>query len=122
MLRVPNPSDGIMRYARTDLEVCGVTVRAGELVLLNIGAANHDEAVFADPDRFDISRQTLSHLTFGHGSHYCIGAPLARVELQAVFTQLLQRFPGMRLAVPEEELALKRDEVIGGLAQLPVTW
>jgi cytochrome P450 len=122
MLRVPSPSNGILRYARANLEICGVTVQAGELVLLNIGAANHDEAVFTDPDRFDIARQAASHLTFGHGSRYCIGAPLARVELQAVFTQLIPRFPGMRLTVPAEDLALKRDEVVVRLAQLPVTW
>jgi cytochrome P450 len=113
---------GIPRYARADLEIRGVTVRAGELVLLDNGAANHDECVFGDPDRFDITRQDASHLTFGHGRHYCIGAPLARIELQAVFAPLIPRFPAMRLAVPAGELRLNSDVLTGGLAELPVSW
>ena len=84
---------GIPRYARTDLEIAGVTVRAGELVLLDTGAANHDGAVFPDPDRFEVTRHGAGHLSFGHGARYCIGAPLARIELQAVFSQLIPRFP-----------------------------
>lgn len=78
MLRAPDKGGGgIPRYARADLEISGVTVRAGELVLLDNGAANRDESVFGDPDRFDITRRAGSHLTFGHGRHSCIGAPLA---------------------------------------------
>jgi cytochrome P450 len=123
MLRAPGKGGGgIPRYARADLEISGVTVRAGELVLLDNGAANHDHSVYPDPDRFDITRQAASHLTFGHGPRYCLGAPLARIELQAVFSQLIPRFPGMRLAVPAEDLRLNRDVLTSGLAQLPVTW
>jgi cytochrome P450 len=113
---------GIPRYARTGLQISGATVRAGELVLLDNGAANHDQTVFADPGRFDISRSAAAHLTFGHGARYCLGAPLARIELQAVFSQLIPRFPAMRLAVPADELTFHRDTLAGGLAQLPVTW
>ncbi|MER5261539.1 cytochrome P450 [Actinosynnema sp. NPDC002837] len=113
---------GIPRYARTDLEVDGVVIRAGDLVLLDIGAANHDPAVFTDPDRFDIARPAQPHLAFGHGARYCIGAPLARIELQAVLTHLVPRFPTMTLAVPVEELAVRRDTLTGGLVELPVTW
>ncbi len=98
------------------------TTVVGDLVLLDNGAANHDESVFGDPDRFDITRQAASHLTFGHGRHYCIGAPLARIELQAVFSQLIPRFPAMRLAVPAGELRLNSDVLTGGLAELPVSW
>jgi cytochrome P450 len=112
----------IPRYAGADLEIDGVTIRAGELVLLDNGAANHDPAVFADPDAFEITRQAGHHLTFGHGARYCIGAPLARTELQAVFTQLTRRFPAMRLAVPAAELQFNTHLLTGGLAQLPVTW
>ncbi len=123
MLRAPGKGGGgIPRYARAGLEIGGVTVRAGELVLLDNGAANHDQSVFPDPDRFDITRQPASHLTFGHGPRYCIGAPLARIELQAVFSHLIPRFPEMRLAVPAGELKLNTDVLAGGLAQLPVTW
>lgn len=123
MLRAPGTGgDGIPRYARADLQVSGVTVRSGDLVLLDNGAANHDGSVFRCPDQFDITRQASPHLTFGHGRRYCLGAPLARLELQAVFSQLIPRFPGMRPAVPAGELTLNRDVLAGGLVQLPVTW
>jgi pentalenolactone synthase len=113
---------GIPRYAHADLGIGDMTVRAGELVLLDLGAANHDPAAFADPDRFEVTRQAAHHLTFGHGARYCIGAALARIELRAAFTQLTVRFPAMRLAAPVAELRLNTDVVTGGLAQLPVTW
>jgi pentalenolactone synthase len=123
ILRAPGRSGGgIPRYARTDLRIGEVTVRAGELVLLDNRAANHDPAVFPSPGRFDITRQGLAHLSFGHGAHYCLGAPLARIELQVVFSQLLARFPTMRLAVPVEQLRVRSDTVTGGLTTLPVEW
>ncbi len=123
VLRTMGSEDGgIPRYARTDLEVDGTAIRAGELVLLDIGAANHDATAFAEPDRFDPARPSAPHLTFGHGARYCIGAPLARVELQAVFSQLVPRFPDMRLAVGVEELRFNTDTLTGGLLDLPVTW
>ena len=123
LLRAPGRGGGgIPRYAREDIEVDGVVIRAGELVLLDNGAANHDPEVFTDPERLDVARKAGQHLTFGHGAHYCIGAPLARIELQAVFSQLIPRFGGIRLAVPVEELRVRRDVLTGGLVELPVTW
>ncbi|MGH3728477.1 MAG: cytochrome P450 [Micromonosporaceae bacterium] len=123
ILRVPGKGGGgIPRYARTDLDIDGTTIPAGSLVMLDNGAANHDAGVFTDPDRFAITRREASHLTFGHGARYCIGAPLARIELQAALHQLVQRFPTMRLAVPVEELTTRRDVLTGGLAELSVTW
>jgi cytochrome P450 len=123
ILRAPGlGGGGIPRYARTDLGIAGVTVRAGELVLLDTGAANHDAAVFPDPDRFDITRPAAAHLTFGHGARYCVGAPLARIELQTVFSQLIARFPALRLAMPIEELRFHTATLTGGLAELPVKW
>jgi pentalenolactone synthase len=113
---------GIPRYARTDLDIAGVRVHAGELVLLDTGAANHDCSVFPDPDRFDVGRHDAGHLTFGHGARYCIGAPLARMELEAVFSRLIPRFPTMRLAVPVEELAVNTRTLTGGLLEIPVMW
>ena len=123
ILRAPGRGGGgIPRYARTDLQIGEVTVRAGELVLLDNRAANHNPAVFPSPDRFDITRQGPAHLSFGHGAHYCLGAPLARIELQAVFSQLLARFPKMRLAVPVEQLRVRSGTLTGGLTKLPVEW
>jgi cytochrome P450 len=122
ILRVPNRGGrgGIPRYARTDLDVAGVVIKAGDLVLLDQGAANHASEVWPDPDRFDIARTPGGHLAFGHGSHYCLGAPLARLELTVVLGQLLARFPGLRLAVPVSEIAFNRKAITGGLANLPV--
>ena len=123
ILRAPGRSGGgLPRYARTDLQIGDVTVRAGELVLLDNRTANHDATVFADPGRFDVIRPGPAHLSFGHGGHYCIGAPLARIELQAVFSQLLTRFPAMRLAVPVGQLRLRSNALTGGLTALPVEW
>ena len=90
--------------------------------MLDIGAANHDPTIFPDPDRFDPTRTDASHLTFGHGARYCIGAPLARIELQAVFSQLIPRFPAMALSVPRDDLNIHEDTLVGGLVQLPVMW
>ena len=113
---------GIPRYARTGLRIADVTVQAGDLVLLDNGAANHDRTAFIGPERFEVTRPAVSHLSFGHGARYCIGAPLARIELQTVFSQLIPRFAGMRLAAGVEELTLDTGVVTGGLVRLPVTW
>jgi cytochrome P450 len=122
-LRTSRRGGGVMpRYARTDLEIAGVNIKAGELVLLELGAGNHDPAVFVDPDRVDVTRSATNHLAFGHGTRYCLGAPLARIELQTVFSQLVSRFPTMRLAVEVEELRVRADALAGGLTELPVQW
>jgi cytochrome P450 len=99
-----------------------VAIRAGDLVLLDISAANHDPVVFADPQRVDIARKDGAHLTFGHGGRYCIGAPLARIELKAVFAQLIPRFPSLHVAVDPARLPTRRDVLAGGLVELPVSW
>ncbi|RJL35917.1 cytochrome P450 [Bailinhaonella thermotolerans] len=124
ILRASNTgAGGVLRYARQDLELGGVRVRAGELLLLNNGAANHDESVFPDSDTFDIGRRPASpHVTFGYGPHYCLGAVLARIELQAALAELVRCLPGARLAVPVERLRVRSDQLTGGLAELPVTW
>src|SRR5262245_51873937 len=112
----------ISRYARTDLEVDGVTIKAGELVLLDIAAANQDPAAYADPDRVDVTRSGPPHLSFGYGPRYCIGAPLARIELQVVLSQLTPRVPTLQLTVGVEELTMRSDVLVGGLTELPVRW
>jgi pentalenolactone synthase len=123
ILRAPGRSGGgIPRYARTSLQIGKVTVRAGDLVLLDNRAANHDPAAFPSPGSFDTTRNGPGHLSFGHGAHYCIGAPLARSELQAVFSQLPARFPAMRLTIPAGQLPLRSAALTGGLTTLPVEW
>lgn len=122
-MSMPNPHNGGMpRYAVTDFEIDGTTIRSGDFVQLNIIAANHDETVFAGPDRVDVTRDTSGSLAFGYGAYHCVGAALARMQLQVVLTQLVERFPAMRLAVGVGELSLRHDTLIGGLVQLPVTW
>ena len=130
ILRCPTPLPGssravpagLTRYAQTDLDVAGVTIGAGELVLLNTRAANTDREVFVDPQRFDITRTDNPHLTFGHGAHFCPGAPLARIELHVLFEMLPRRLPTLRLAVPMEALHTRTNVIFGGLTELPVTW
>lgn len=122
-LRASRRGGGVLpRYARTDLQIDGVTIKTGDLVLLGIAAANHDPSVFADPGRVDITRPAPGHLTFGHGARYCLGAPLARIELYAVLSQLASRFPTMRLAADPRELTLRTGMLFGGLNELPVRW
>jgi cytochrome P450 len=122
-LRASHTADSvIVRYARTDLAIEGVTVKAGDLVLMSHAAAHHDPSAFVDPDRVDITRPPPKHLAFGHGARHCIGAPLARIELNAVVFQLASRFPTMQLAVDVEELRLRTGLLFGGLAELPVRW
>jgi pentalenolactone synthase len=115
-------ASGLPRYARDTIEIGGVTIQPGEAVLLSGGAANHDERTFPEPDRFSIDRNPNPHLTFGYGPRFCIGAPLARIELQAVFARLVPRFPTLRLAVPLEQLRVRSNVLTGGLFELPVTW
>lgn len=113
---------GIPRYARTTFDIDGVTIRAGDLVLLDIGSANHDPLAFTDPDRIDIARKEATHLAFGYGARYCLGAPLARIELKAVLAQMVSRFPSMHLTVDPATLPTRRDVLAGGLVELPVAW
>src|SRR6185312_13274531 len=114
--------NGIPTYARTDIQIGDVCVKAGDLVLLDTGAGNHDEQVFGDAYQFDIDRPANPHLTFGYGRHYCPGAGLARMELQALLTQLVPRFPTLRLAADLADLRAHDDQITGGLVALPVTW
>ncbi|GGZ03679.1 cytochrome P450 [Streptomyces poonensis] len=110
------------RYATADVELGGVTVRAGEAVMIATAAANRDPRVFADPERLDLDRPGNPHIGFGHGVHYCIGAHLARLELQVAIERVSARLPGLRPAVPEHELRWKEDAMVNGLQALPITW
>ncbi len=110
------------RVTREDVAIGGVVIPAGEQVIPLIGTANKDPSVFSDPDRFDVTRSAASHLSFGAGVHHCLGAQLARVELQEAFRGLIGRLPGLRLAVPASELDFKPGMVIHSLRELPVRW
>ncbi|MGR6917525.1 cytochrome P450 [[Actinomadura] parvosata] len=110
------------RVAREDVELSGTVIPAGSGVVMLANAGDRDPEAFEDPDRFDIDRDARSHLAFGYGPHQCLGQNLARVELEIVFNTLLRRVPGLRLAVPAEELSFKDDSTVYGMHELPVTW
>ncbi|MGC9668338.1 cytochrome P450 [Planosporangium sp. 12N6] len=113
---------GLPRVAVADVDVAGRRIRAGEGVIALLSAANRDEAVFAEPDRFDGDRGAHQHVAFGFGVHQCIGQPLARAELRIALVALARRLPGLRLAVPEDQVEPRRHSFIHGLQRLPVTW
>lgn len=115
-------NSGSPRLATRDVEIDGSTIRAGELVLFNLPAANRDPAVTDDPDRLDVTRRATNHVAFGHGIHHCLGAPLARAEMRVAFPALLRRFPDLRLATGENDVAWASHKAIFGLEELPVAW
>jgi cytochrome P450 len=110
------------RYAREDIEVGGVLVKAGEAVLAAIGSANRDDREFPDADALDLTRPIGPHLGFSHGAHHCLGAPLARMELQVALTTLVARLPDLRLAVPVEQLSWKHGSFMRAIVELPISW
>ncbi|NUR27852.1 MAG: cytochrome P450 [Catenulispora sp.] len=113
---------GARRAATEDVEVGGQLIRKGEGVLVSLSAANRDETVFADPDRLDVDREFHDHLSFGFGLHQCVGQLLARAQLQAAWSTLVRRIPGLRLAVPVEEVPFRNDMFVYGVHALPVQW
>jgi cytochrome P450 len=110
------------RYAREDVTISGVTIPRGELVFAVIASANRDDRQFENPDRLDLAREPNRHLAFGHGVHYCLGAPLARLEGQIAISTLLRRIPDLRLAKEADTLQWRRGLVLRGLEKLPVTF
>jgi cytochrome P450 len=131
---VPDAVEELLRYVRladtslgrvvtSDVELPSGTVPAGAAVFVHMPLANRDPAVFSDPDRLDVTRpQAGDHLAFGQGLHYCLGAPLARLELGCALTGLVTRLPKLTLAVDESDLAWRTEHLTGGLRTLPVAW
>lgn len=114
--------DAVVRVADEDLTVGGQLIRAGEQVVANLSAANRDDAFFTDPDSLDIDRNARGHLAFGYGVHQCLGQSLARAELEIALPTLLRRLPGLRLAVPIEQVRFRHEMTTYGTHELPVAW
>jgi len=121
LLRYVNPvNNATFRCATEPVEIGGVRISRGDPVLVALSGANRDPARFGDPDRLDLGRDGAGHLAFGHGIHYCLGAPLARLEAEIAFSGLLARFGSIRLAVPATSLRWRPSTLIHGLESLPV--
>ncbi len=121
LLRYVNPlNHATERFTVEPVEIGGVTIPAREWVLCVTSSANRDPARFDSPDALDVGRDAGGHLAFGHGIHYCLGAPLARLEGEVGFGALLARFPDLSLAVPAGELRWRPSSLIHGLESLPV--
>jgi cytochrome P450 len=120
LLRIDSPAASVTRVARTDMVLGGKTIRAGDRLFLMINAANRDPAMFPDPDRLNLERDPSPHVAFGYGPHYCVGAPLARLEAQIAFTRMLARLDEIRVA--EEALDWSDNLVLRGVKRLPLTF
>jgi cytochrome P450 PksS len=122
LLRYASPIEqATERYAAEDVTLHGVTIRKGEMVLVVLASANRDERQFERPDDVDITRTNNKHVAFGQGVHYCVGAPLARLEGDIAINTLIQRVPNLRLSVPMNALKWRGGLTIRGLESMPVT-
>jgi cytochrome P450 PksS len=123
LLRYDSPVDQATdRFAPAPLDLCGARVGKGDLIMASLASANRDERQFANPDDLDLARANNKHLAFGNGIHYCLGAPLARIEGALAIGRLVERFPGLRLSAPRESLRYRTSNVTRGLESLPVRW
>ena len=109
-----------LRFAADKMELGGAVIPEGSVVYVGLGSANRDPEAFPEPDLLDVTRRPRGHVAFGYGIHFCLGAPLARLEARIAFETLLRRLPGLRLAVPPEELGHRRSTIMRGLERLPV--
>ncbi|HUQ55518.1 cytochrome P450 [Lentzea sp.] len=120
-LRLEGPINvATFRFTKEDIDLGGVTVPAGEILMVSLVAANRDPAKYENPDQLDVTRSAQGHVAFGHGIHFCLGAPLARLEFDVALTQLLARFPNLELAAEPETLVWRDSTLIRGLHTLPV--
>ncbi|MEV7552059.1 cytochrome P450 [Amycolatopsis sp. NPDC089917] len=114
--------NGRRRVALEDIEIAGQVIKAGEGIILANDIGNRDPEVFPDPDRLDLRRDSRRHVAFGFGVHQCLGQPLARMELQVVYSTLYRRIPTLRLATDLSEVKFKHDGSVYGVYGLPVAW
>jgi cytochrome P450 len=114
--------NGRRRVALDDIELDGETIRAGEGVIVPNDLGNRDPSVFTSPDELDITRDARQHVAFGFGVHQCLGQPLARMELQVVYSTLYRRIPTLQLATSLDKISFKNDGAVYGVYELPVTW
>jgi cytochrome P450 len=112
---------GPVRCALDDVTVAGQLVKKGDSVAISLPAVNRDPASFTNPDELDVTRSRHGHLAFGHGIHQCLGQQLVRVELRSAIAGLL-RLPGLRLAVPADEVPMRSNIAVHGVQRLPVAW
>ncbi|MFF5167217.1 cytochrome P450 [[Kitasatospora] papulosa] len=121
LLRFDSPvSTATFRYTTEAITLGGTDIPTGAPVLVALGAANRDPERFPSPDQLDANRDAAGHLAFGHGIHRCVGAPLAKAEAEIALRAVLTRFPGLRLAVPSDQLQWRHARLVRGLASLPV--
>ena len=122
-LRYDPPVERAMtRWVAEDVVVGGQQFKRGQLVILLLGSANHDPEAYAHPEQLDIDRENKNHLAFGRGVHYCLGAPLARLEGEIALNTLLRRLPDLRLAVSTEELEYRLAPLFHAFTHIPVEW
>jgi len=122
MLRFGSPvENALSRWAYEDVILRGQTIKQGDVIFATLAAANRDPEVFTDPDRFDITRTPNKHIAFGGGIHFCLGAPLARMEGQIAIPALLAQFPQIELAIDPDQLVWANQILLRGVATLPVT-
>ncbi|MFE0027733.1 cytochrome P450 [Amycolatopsis sp. NPDC059021] len=122
LMRYLTVATPLARAALEDVELDGHLIKAGSTVVLATSSANRDPAKFTDPHTLDLHRNAAGHVGFGHGVHQCIGQQLARVEMRVAFPALAARFPGLRLAIPAEDVPLREKAAIYGVTALPVAW
>jgi cytochrome P450 len=120
MLRYDGPVQSTVRFTKEPVQLGGTEIPAGAFALMIVAAANRDPAQFKDPEKFDITRDPNDHVAFGEGIHFCIGAPLARMEARVAFEAMLERFPRLRLKDPAMKPTFKGSYFLRGLESLPL--